>query len=320
MNRSTKIWLIIAAFLVLLGLITFAVALSAYNWDFTKLSTVNYEINTQKISDSFTDISIKTDTSNIVFVPTDDRICKVVCYEEENAKHSVNVQNGTLTIKLVNKKKWYEHIGINFGEPNITVYLPNTEYNSLYINESTGDIEIPKSFIFKEINISTSTGNVKNYASAIDNVKIKTSTGDIIIDNMSAGTLELSVSTGDVVGKFITCNGDIKINVSTGNTNLEKIKCKSVISNGSTGNIFLKDVIAEEKFSIKRDTGYVKFEKCDASKIYVTTDTGNVTGSLLSDKVFIIETDTGNINVPKTSVGGRCEITTDTGDIKISIK
>ena len=42
-------------------------------------------------------------------------------------------------------------------------------------------------------------------------------------------------------------------------------------------------------------------------------------GSLLSDKVFITETDTGNVNIPKTTDGGKCEIKTDTGDIKIKI-
>ena len=49
------------------------------------------------------------------------------------------------------------------------------------------------------------------------------------------------------------------------------------------------------------------------------THTGDVSGNLLSDKVFITETDTGRIDVPKTTTGGKCEIKTDTGDIRISI-
>ena len=50
------------------------------------------------------------------------------------------------------------------------------------------------------------------------------------------------------------------------------------------------------------------------------TDTGDVKGSLLSEKIFIPTTDTGDVDVPKTVTGGRCEITTDTGDIKITVK
>jgi DUF4097 and DUF4098 domain-containing protein YvlB len=83
--------------------------------------------------------------------------------------------------------------------------------------------------------------------------------------------------------------------------------------------MILENVIATEKISVERTTGDVKFAFCDAGEIFVKTDTGDVTGSLLTDKVFITETDTGKIHVPKLTTGGRCEISTDTGDIKISI-
>ena len=78
-------------------------------------------------------------------------------------------------------------------------------------------------------------------------------------------------------------------------------------------------VIAENKFSIERSTGNVKFDGSDAAEIFVKTDTGDVTGSLLTDKVFIAQTDTGDVDVPKTVTGGRCEIMSDTGNIKIKI-
>ena len=71
---------------------------------------------------------------------------------------------------------------------------------------------------------------------------------------------------------------------------------------------------------IKRSTGKVEFNQCDADTIYVKTNTGSVTGSLLSEKVFITDTDTGKVDVPKTITGGRCEITTDTGNIIISVE
>ena len=58
---------------------------------------------------------------------------------------------------------------------------------------------------------------------------------------------------------------------------------------------------------------------CDASEIFVKTDTGDVRGTLLSEKVFIIKTSAGDVSVPETVTGGKCEISTDTGDIKIGI-
>ena len=300
MRKTTKIWLIIAVSLVLVGCIIFTGVMSALKWDFRKLSTVKYQTNLYEITENFDDISIKTDTADIIFAVSDDGKCKVECYEDEKEKHSVTVQENTLVINIVNQKSWYDYIGINFGSPKITVYLPKTEYTLLVIKTSTGDIEIPKDFKFQNVDISLSTGDVDFYASASELIKIKASTGDISLENMSAGSLDITVSTGDV--------------------DLKNIECNSILSSGSTGDIHLKNVIAKEEFSIKRSTGDVKFNGCDAGEITIETDTGDVTGSLLSEKVFVTKTSTGKINVPNTVTGGKCEIKTDTGDIKITLK
>ena len=284
----------------------------------TACSSMNYETNIHEVNEKFNNISIKTDTADIAFVPSADGMCKVVCYEEAKKRHSVEVQNGTLTIK-VNDKKWYNYIGVNIDSPKITVYLPESEYSSLVIEESTGDIEISKDFEFKSIDISLSTGDVKCHASSSETIKIVASTGDIYAESISASSLELTVSTGRVTVSDMTCDGNITISVSTGKTYLTDIVCKNLTSTGRTGDISLKNVISTEKISIERSTGAVTLEGSDATELFITTDTGDVKGSLLTDKVFITKTDTGCIDVPNSITGGRCEITTDTGDIKILI-
>ena len=152
-----------------------------------------------------------------------------------------------------------------------------------------------------------------------DGIKIKTSTGRISVESVSAKLLDLSASTGDITVSNAVCEGGVTVNVSTGKTMLTAVSCKSVLSNGSTGNIFLSGVIVADTITIKRSTGGITFEKSDASEIFVKTDTGDVKGTLLSDKVFITKTDTGRIRVPDSVTGGRCEITTDTGDIHIEV-
>ena len=112
----------------------------------------------------------------------------------------------------------------------------------------------------------------------------------------------------------------IDLSASTGNIKIVNAKCVNLLSKVDTGNVLLKNVVATEKFIIETDTGDVKFVASDASDIFVKTDTGNVTGSLLTDKVIFAESDTGNIDVPKIIADEKCEITTDTGDIKITIE
>lgn len=320
MRTRTKVWLIIATSLVLIGCILFAGVMTTLSWDFTKLSTTKYVTNTYEISKAFDGISMNTDTADITFALSDNGKCAVECYEEEKTKHSVTVEDDTLIIKEIDNKSWYDNIGINFSSPKITIYLPKTNYTSLFIEESTGSINLPQNFKFEDANISLTTGNVNFSASASELIKIKTSTGSINIKDISAGALELSVSTGKVSVSDVICEGDININVSTGKADLNNIECKNLTSNGDTGDILLNHTIAAEKFSIKRDTGDVKFNSSDAAEIFVETDTGDVIGNLLTNKVFITHTDTGKIDIPKTVSGGRCVIKTDTGDIKLKIK
>ncbi len=317
MNKENKVWRNLAVSLIAVGLLIFAGAMITLDFDFTKLSTVKYETNTYEVSEDFDKISIDVDAAEIKFVLSNNKQCEIVCLEREKVKYSVAVKDGALAIGTVDTRKWYDYIGFSFVEPKITVYLPRAEYASLLIKDSTGDIEIPKDFAFAAVDISASTGDVQCHASASESMRIQLSTGDVCVENISAGTLELSVATGGVTASSIGCEGDIKVAVGTGKAKLTDISCKGVISSGSTGDIILKNVIATENFSIERSTGDIILEGSDAAEIHIKTSTGDVTGTLLSEKVFIAETSTGSVNVPKTVTGGRCEIQTSTGDIQI---
>ena len=320
MSKSTKIWLVIAASLMLAGCILFGGAMMSLKWDFTKLSTNTYETNRYEISEHYKNISIVTETADVVFVPSEDLKSSVVCYERASEKLSVTVKDGTLIIEMNSTKKWYEYIGINFGSPKITVSIPQGEYGMFSVTADTGNVQLPKDFKFESIDASTSTGNVKVFSPASELIKIKTSTGSIVVENISTGSLDLSVSTGKVTVSDVNCEGEVSLSVSTGDARLTNVSCKSLSSTGDTGDITLKNVIATEKLSIERSTGHVKFEGCDATELFIETDTGDVFGTLLSEKVFVTKTDIGRINGPDSITGGRCEITTDTGDIRITIQ
>jgi len=322
MKTRTNSWLMIAAILLLIGCILFAGTMSMLGWDFTKFSTVQYETNTYQINDTFQNVSISTDTADIIFTVSDDETCIVDCYEEENTRHSVTVENDTLIIKLIDERTvtdYIHYIGINIGTPRITIQLPETEYASLFIDESTGDIDIPKDFSFKDVDISISTGDVRFCATASGLTCIKGSTGDIRIENTTVGSLDLSVSTGDVIVSDVICESDVIVGVSTGKALLTDITCQNLTSRGNTGDLSLENVIAAEKFMIQRSTGDIKLKNSDACDLFIQTDTGDITGTLLTEKIFFVQTNTGDVEVPQTTTGGKCEINTDTGDVTFTI-
>ncbi len=198
MSKKTKLWFIIAVSLILIGCMIFGGAMTILKWDFSRLSTVKYETNTHVVRESFKNISITVNVADIDFVLSEGTNCSVVCHEQANLKHSVTVEDDSLVIEVVDTRKWYEHVGISFGSPKITLFLPQGEYRSLFIRSNTGDVKLSREYTFESIDIAGNTGSVTSYASASGSVKINTSTGDILVENISAEGLDLSVSTGKI--------------------------------------------------------------------------------------------------------------------------
>lgn len=319
MNRSTKMILIIAAVLVAVGIIGGAAVLARNNWELPKFGAGEYRTSEFEIRESFRSIAIESGTEDIVFLPAEGETARVVFSADERVTVSAAVKGDTLEIGAKDEREWYERFGLSFGKSKITVYLPGGEYAALSISGSTGGVTVPKDFGFESIDAAVSTGSVDLRASASGRIRIKTDTGSIRVEGVSASMLDCSVTTGAVEIRSVECAGDIGVRVSTGSAVLKDVSCSGFVSSGSTGPITLENVIASGMLSIERSTGGVKLDRCDAAELDIKTDTGDVTGTLLSEKVFIVKSDTGRISVPETTSGGRCRIETDTGDIRISL-
>lgn len=320
MKMSKKIALILAAIFIAVGLLVSFGAAVALEFDFTKMNTVEFVTNTYPVSEQFTNISIKGNECDIRFLPSEDGTCRIVCQESDKIYHSVKVEKDTLTIERHDERKWYEHIGVFIGDMSITVYLPEQEYNTLDVTTSVGDVDIPETFSFEKAQITTSTGNVVCASGVEGSLSIKTDTGHTHLSNIAPKSLDIESSTGSMTVNSVTVSENISIDTDTGKVRFTDVACQNLTAKSSTGDMNLKNVIVSGDCHIKTATGRVDLFRFDAGSIYVETDTGDVSGTLLSEKIFITETDTGKIDVPKTTTGGRCEIITDTGDIRIELE
>ena len=300
MSKKTKLWLSVASFLMFIGLIIICVVMFINGWDFTKLSTVNYETITYEINDDFLNISIDTDVAELKIIQSEDDKCSVVCHKIEKVKYDVLVVNGHLSIKSTDERKWYDYINIFSDDLEVIIYLPNDEYQMLNINTHTGDVEIKK-IIFETVNINISTGDVK-------------------ISNVTTRSLSIKGSTGDIILCNLDVSDDILLSNSTGDFKLEGILSSKLEMKTSIGDVKLTDVLVTNDLKISGSTSEVVLNSVDAENIYITLSTGDVRGTVLTDKNFITKSTTGKIVVPDTKNGGTCQITTTTGDIIISYK
>ena len=314
--KKTWIWIISAVALMVVGALIFSAVMLATDFKFSE----KYEAHEEEVNGAVKSILIDTKEADINILPSEDGKCRVVCDDKEKTYHSVKISDGELSIKLEDNRKWYNYISFfNFKSPSVTVYLPTDCIAALKIDANTSDVDISKGFTFDSIDISVSTGDVSCQSSSKSVAKIHTSTGDISLVDMTAGSIDLRVSSGSIAFCEVDVSGDISLKSSTGRCRLSSVKCKNLTSVGGTGNLLVWQVIAENHMHIERTTGDVDFYNSDADSIKVKVSTGNVTGTLASDKIFNYSTGTGKVELPSSTSGGLCEITTSTGDIRIEI-
>lgn len=311
--------IITAVILLVVGAALVAVALITSGFNFSGIGNAETETVEHVTENGFEKIDIASKESDIIIRRSEDGRTRVVCVEREKVKHSVSAENGTLAIKAQDNRGLLDRFGLLPAKLSVTVYLPGERYEALTVDGGTGNVSVPDGFSFGAAELKTSTGKVEYSADTDGDLRITASTGSVTVRDIRAGSVTVSVSTGSVTASSVTAKNAFQVTVSTGRTALDGVRCGELTTSGSTGDVTLRDTVVSGALRIERSTGDVKFEKSDAGSIYVKTSTGSVTGTLLSGKIFAAGSTTGSVSVPDTSSGGKCEIHTTTGKIKISL-
>ena len=318
MNSNTKKLIILIAILVFLSVLMSSVC-GISTFGFFRNRSIRGGEQTFRIKDKFSDIKIRTNTSDIFFYRSADNSAKAVWDGPKNMKLEVRTWNNTLSITEKYKLPWFLRFGVNFKDTKLSVYLPKDKYDSLILSSDTGSVRIPDSFRFEKADIETDTGGIEFMAKVSRDLKIESDTGSIRAENISPENLDLKTDTGSIsIGSFAVSK-DIRIKTSTGRLQLSSVTCRDLEAKSDTGSISLTNVFAGDEFKAKSDTGAIRLDRGDAGSLDLESDTGSITGTLLSDKVFVTKSDTGKIIVPETTTGGICKIETDTGRIEITI-
>lgn len=323
MKKNKIIMIVVAIILIVSGTIIGAIALATKDFDLSEVSTVStmhFVTNTYNMDEAFSDITIEGAESDIRFLTSEDDSCKVVCNEAEEVYHSVEVKNDTLTIKRIDTRKWYDNVGINMGRMEIFVYLPQTEYEALYVKSVSGAIDIPKDFGFKEAELGSTSGDVNFTASVQNELSIETVSGNLYVGDISPKSLKLHSTSGEAKISSVNVESDLTAETVSGNFQLINIACRNITAESTSGEVDLTNVNVSENIHIESVSGDVTLMECDADALWVDTSSGDVSGTLLTEKIFITDTSSGDIDVPNSASGGKCEITTVSGNIEFTIQ
>ena len=296
MRKGIIAAIIVGSVLTVTGSVLFGIGLKNEKLDRAEV------VHTYAITEAVNSISIDTKTADIEFKVSEDGESKVVCKEREKEFHSVSVKDGTLSIVYGEDLPWYERwFDFYLNKMNVSIYLPSATYDSLTLKGSTGDVIVNKEYSFKDVNVTMSTGDITFASNVTNNCKINTSTGSISVNEVTAKEMELKASTGSIKMDTVNVSGTLKLETSTGKVTLNK-----VLTNGD--------------MNIHTSTGDITIVDSDATNVTLEASTGDVNATFLTSKIIYASTSTGSIDVPHLTTGGRCDIKTSTGDIKVRIK
>lgn len=127
------------------------------------------------------------------------------------------------------------------------------------MNNDVGNLKVPAGFTFTKIDVEVSTGNIE-ILSKVNNLNIETSTGDVKLSNLSADNINVETSTGKHTLENINVTNQIKLDTSTGTVTLKSVNLATLRVAISTGRVNLTDVVATNSFNINSSTGRVSLE------------------------------------------------------------
>ncbi len=344
MKKTKKCALFIALVMLIAGAVIFFIAFAVSGFNFKNLSTEKITTQNFEIKEPFQRISISSYEYDLNILKSEDEKCRVIFTGNEKQSLMCDVKDKELVIDLHNTKKWYENIGLTFqfafpDDTGITVYLPEKEYEALSASSYSGGIDIGSGFSFGEANFDTTSGNIKasgmtaqkldiqSYSgkidiseiSASDIINIGTQSGAINAENIKTNNAAIDSHSGKVSLENLIAKGSLSAETQSGNVVLNG-SADSVTVNTYSGRVSFENVVAETSLSAETQSGNVVFNGCDAGEITVNTYSGGVSGTLLSDKIFVTRTYSGSINVPISSGTEICTISTQSGNINISVK
>ena len=219
MKRSVKTALLLSCALILLGAALFTGAAVYMGFDLTKASmTPLLATNTYDVTEDFTSIYVNGGECSVKLLPSDDDTCKVVILETKKIHHTVKVTDGSLSINRWDDRSWLDHFGLYLYPLEVTIYLPQKEFDSLDINVASGNIDMAADFSFQNIRLSSSSGTIELRNISCEELTANVISGSIILSDCYADTVDLKATSGYI--GFFNCDGkSITMKTVSGNIN-----------------------------------------------------------------------------------------------------
>ena len=314
-----KTVLIIALICLLVGAILVGVGLLFLTPD-DAVNSVKDSVYRYTLDETPTQIHISTLNSRVELRPIEGDEWRVECMDQEKLYHTVELNDGVLTIKQIDTRAWYDHISIFNGFQNLSVivHLPAEVYESLHVQSLSGGIRIQEGLTFTNAALQNTSGSINCASFVTGALNAKNTSGSIYINGRVGGDLKVQHVSGSVhvIGGV---GGAMNVTGVSGRIEIANATPTRAVVENTSGGIYLENVVCQESCTVTNVSGSIELAGCDAMSFDLKTTSGGIRASLLSAKTFDCHTTSGSVHVPKDGNGGTFRAKTVSGSIRVTV-
>lgn len=210
-----KKWLCSALIMLLVGCVMLGIAIKNDDAaEFIEASKA-YETEVYEITEAVESVFVHGSDQDIKILPAEDGKCRLEYSKGKHDRYEIAFEDGALSVEK--SEEFHIQLLPEFDGGEIKLYLSEGEYNELKIRAASSDVYVAEGFLFENVAIDLSSGDVSIHAD-VGKVMIDTASGDVALCNMAADKIEIGTASGDVSfegldagGIFIsTASGDVE--------------------------------------------------------------------------------------------------------------
>lgn len=191
-------------------------------------------------------------------------------------------QNGICSVEYTLES--YKNPEIEVEDGTLKIEFEDEDFihyvGGIYTDSNTVTVYLPENE-YNELSVECTSGNITVEKGLVFlNADLESTSGDMKFSANVKNNLSVEATSGDL----------------------------TFLNNSIEGNV---DIVIT--------SGDIRFDKFDAKSFNIKATSGNVSGNILTDKIFIVHTSSGTVNVPESSSGGLFKIITTSGDISLKI-
>jgi lia operon protein LiaG len=174
------------------------------------------DISKIEIDLSSSDLTVNPTSENEITVELTGKISKKL---KKKLQLDVQEKGDSVKIALKGEDQIKFNVGVLIVDTNVEVFLPQKIYDSIKIDNSSGDINIQE-FKSKNTIFETSSGDITATNLHSKGHRFHSSSGEMKLSNVT-GNIEAESSSGDMIIQFENATGNLDAKTSSGDVSVE---------------------------------------------------------------------------------------------------